>query len=144
LLATGDPASATKEFQKELEQDPNDFDSNLNLGALLRQDENLRGAALYIQRALRVRPRDPSAEFQMAGIEAAEGKLEDARLRLEETIRESPNFVEAHVTLATVYYRLRRKADGDRERVVVQKLTAEIQALQPAAQAASSGAEKPR
>lgn len=46
-------------------------------------------------------------------------------------MKEAPNFTEAHVTLATVYYRLKRKAEGDRERAVVQKLTAEAQAKQP-------------
>ena len=56
-----------------------------------------------------------------------EGKLEEARRGLENTIQASPTFVEAHVTLATVYYRLKRKADGDRERSLVQKLNAEIE-----------------
>jgi hypothetical protein len=37
-------------------------------------------------------------------------------------VRESPDFAEAHATLATVYYRLDRKADGDRERAIAQKL----------------------
>jgi hypothetical protein len=41
--------------------------------------------------------------------------------------------VGAHVSLATVYYRLKRKADGDRERATVLKLNAESQANQPGA-----------
>jgi Tfp pilus assembly protein PilF len=59
------------------------------------------------------------------------GQTENARKGLEELIRAEPNFVEAHVTLATVYYRLKRKADGDRERAIVQTLNDEIQAQQP-------------
>jgi len=134
-----------REFRLELQQDPNDFSANLDLGALLRQDQELDEAAQYIERALRVRPRDPGAEFQMASIKVAQGKLEEARQRLENTIKESPTFVEAHVTLATVYYRLKRKADGDRERGVVQKLNAEIQARQPASQTSAPGpTEKPQ
>src|SRR6185369_9713433 len=35
-LQTGDTAAARLGFQKELEQNPNDFESNLNLGALLK------------------------------------------------------------------------------------------------------------
>ena len=46
-------------------------------------------------------------------------------------VKAAPSFVEAHVTLATVYYRLKRKEDGDRERAIVQKLNAEAQAKQP-------------
>jgi len=37
------------------------------------------------------------------------------------------------VSLAGVYYRLKRKEDGDRERALVRRLTAEAQARQPAA-----------
>lgn len=37
---------------------------------------------------------------------------------------------QAHVTLATVYYRLNRKLDGDRERAPVQKLNAQAQSRQ--------------
>ena len=35
------------------------------------------------------------------------------------------------VSLATVYYRLKRKEDGDRERAIVLKLNAEKQAREP-------------
>jgi hypothetical protein len=59
--------------------------------------------------------------------------VEDARNQLEGIVKESPNFTEAHVTLATVYYRLKRKADGDRERAIVQKLNDEAQEKQPGA-----------
>ena len=45
-------------------------------------------------------------------------------------MKEAPVFTEAHVTLATVYYRLKRKADGDRERSIVLKLNGEAQAKQ--------------
>jgi len=52
------------------------------------------------------------------------------RRELELIVKEAPGFTSAHVTLATVYYRLKRKADGDRERAIVQKLNAEAQAKQ--------------
>ncbi len=52
---------------------------------------------------------------------------------LEAIVKESPRFLEAHVSLATVYYRVKRKAEADRERALVQQLNAEIQAKQPGA-----------
>ena len=61
------------------------------------------------------------------------GKIEEARMALERLTKESPQFVEAHVSLATVYYRLKRKEDGDRERAIVLKLNAEKQAAEPGA-----------
>jgi len=57
--------------------------------------------------------------------------VEQARAALESLVKEAPEFLEAHVSLATVYYRLKRKEDGDREREVVKKLNAAVQAKQP-------------
>ena len=79
---------------------------------------------------MQVRPNDPGVRYQLASITLHEGKLEDARRDLEAIVKESPEFTEAHVTLATVYYRLNRKLDGDRERAIVQKLNAATQAQQ--------------
>ena len=54
----------------------------------------------------------------------------DLRAGLEAMIKQAPQFVEAHISLATVYYRLGRKADGDREKTLSQKLTMEQRARQ--------------
>jgi Tfp pilus assembly protein PilF len=69
--------------------------------------------------------------YQLASIAFNNGETDEALAQLESIVKEAPNFNEAHVTLATVYYRLKRKADGDRERAIVQKLNAEAQAKQP-------------
>jgi tetratricopeptide (TPR) repeat protein len=132
LLSTGDPAGAQKAFQKELALDPNSFEANLRMGVLLRQDEDNAGAMKYFQRALLVRPGDIGVRYQMAATDLALGDVEPARKELEAMLKEAPNFTEAHVTLATVYYREKRKADGDRERAMVSKLNAEKQAAEPA------------
>jgi Tfp pilus assembly protein PilF len=71
------------------------------------------------------------ARYQIATISLAQGKIDQARQELESIVKEAPQFTEAHVSLATVYYRLKRPADGNRERSIVQKLTAEAQAKQP-------------
>ncbi len=52
-------------------------------------------------------------------------------MALEAMVKEAPSFTEAHVTLATVYYRLKQKEAGDRERAILQKLNAAIQEKQP-------------
>jgi tetratricopeptide (TPR) repeat protein len=132
LLSTGDPAGARKAFEKELALDPNSFEANLRMGVLLRQDEDNANAIQYFQRALLVRPGDIGVRYQMAATSLALGDVEQARQELETMLKEAPNFTEAHVTLATVYYREKRKADGDRERAMVSKLNAEKQAAEPA------------
>jgi hypothetical protein len=50
---------------------------------------------------------------------------------LESVAKDHPDFTENRVLLASVYYRLNRKTDGDRESAAVAKLTAEQQAKQP-------------
>ena len=124
-IQTGDTAAARLAFQKELAQNPNDFESNLNLGVLLKQDQDYDGARKHLDRALRVRPGEMQARFQLAAVNLAAGRLEAARAGLEAIVKQAPNFVEAHISLAAVYYRLQRKADGDREKALAQKLTME-------------------
>jgi tetratricopeptide (TPR) repeat protein len=134
LLSTGDPAGARKAFEKELTLDPNSFEANLRMGVLLRQDDDNENALKYLNRALMVRPGDIGVRYQMAAAELTMGQVEAARKDLETMLQEAPNFTEAHVTLATAYYREKRKADGDRERAIVSKLNAEKQAAEPGAQ----------
>jgi hypothetical protein len=62
------------------------------------------------------------------------GKPGEARELLEAVVKEYPEFVEARVLLASVYYRLNRKADGDRQRSIVEKLNIEQQSKQPGSQ----------
>lgn len=131
LMATGDTAAATKSFRSELALDPTDFDSNLNLASILRQDQDNDGARKLLDMALRVRPGDLRVRYQLASILLAENKTAEARASLEGIVKEAPKFTEAHVSLATVYYRLKLRPEGDRERAIVLKLNEESQAQQP-------------
>src|SRR5438132_1442317 len=128
LLSTGDQAGAQEAFVHALRDDPNNFDATLRMGVLLRKDEKFDEALKYIRHALEIRPGDVGVRYQMASIELSVGHVEEARAHLESLVAEAPNFTEAHVSLATAYYREKRKADGDRERAIVEKLNAEKQA----------------
>jgi len=131
LMSTGDTPAAAEAFQKELASNPNDFLSNLQLGVLLKQDQQFDEARARFDRALRVRPGDPGVRYQLATLDLQAGDLAKACSLLEKLVKESPNFVEAHVSLATIYYRLKRKEDGDRERALVLKLNEQKQAMEP-------------
>lgn len=131
LMATGDTTGAANAFLAELAQNPNDFNANLNLAVIRKQDQQYDEANKYLARALRLRPGDLRVRYQIATIQIAQGKSDAARIELESIVKEAPKFTEAHVSLATVYYRLKRKADGDRERLIVQQLNAEAQEKQP-------------
>lgn len=121
LLAKGDIERARAAFAQELALDPDDFTSNLNMGVLSKHDQEYADARRYLESALKTRPNDPGVRYQIANIDLSTGNLDRARQSLETLIAESPDFAEAHATLATVYYRLNRAADADRERAIAQK-----------------------
>ncbi|MGA7235982.1 MAG: tetratricopeptide repeat protein [Bryobacteraceae bacterium] len=129
LLSQGESDQARSAFTQELALDPDEFTSNLNMGVLAKQDQNYTEALSYFDRALKTRPNDPGIRYQIANVDLATGNLDQARKSMEALIAESPDFAEAHATLATVYYRLHRSADGDRERAISQKLMDQRDAL---------------
>ncbi|HEU4434184.1 MAG TPA: tetratricopeptide repeat protein [Pyrinomonadaceae bacterium] len=131
LMRLGDTEKAKAAFKAELASNPNDFDSNLYIGVLFRQDKDTEEALSHLKRAIQLRPREQYARYHLAAVYAAAGKPAEALPLLEGVLKEYADFVEARVLLASVYYRLNRKEDGDREKALVQKSTAEQQAKQP-------------
>jgi tetratricopeptide (TPR) repeat protein len=130
LLAQGESEAARSAFTQELALDPDEFTSNLNMGVLAKEDQAYAEGRRYLDRALKKRPKDPGVRYQIATVDLATGRFEPARESLELLVKESPEFAEAHATLATVYYRLNRRADGDRERAASQKLMDQRDAVQ--------------
>jgi VWFA-related protein len=128
LLGLGNPDLARREFEAELSRSPLDFDANLNIGVLLKTEQDYDAALRHLTRALGVRPGDIATRYQIAGIALARQETANATALLEGIVKEAPSFVEAHVALATAYYRQQRKADGDRERAIVERLNQESEA----------------
>lgn len=133
LMRTGDRDGAAKAFRKELETNHTDFDSNLYLGLLNKDDNRLDEAFDYVKRAARMRPRDPGVLYALGGLYLAAGRIGEAQQALEVLVQEVPDYQQGHVLLATVYYRQKRKDLGDRERAIVERLKAEAQAKEPGA-----------
>ena len=130
LFAVGEIERARTAFGQELALDPDDFVSNLDMGVLAKQDQEYVEARRYFERALKMRPNDPGVRYQMANVDLATGNPDQARKALEALIGESPDFAEAHASLAAVYYRLDRKADGEREHAIAKKLIDQRDAAQ--------------
>ncbi|MCM3871468.1 MAG: tetratricopeptide repeat protein [Pyrinomonadaceae bacterium] len=131
LMRLGDTEKAKIAFKSELASNANDFDANLYLGILLRQDKQIDEAKNHLLRAIGLRPRDQYARYHLAAVYAVAGKPGEARPLLEGVLKEYEDFIEARVLLASVYYRLNRKEDGDRQKAIIQKLSDEQQAKQP-------------
>jgi len=131
VLGAGERDRALASFQTELKNNPNDFDANLYLGILAKEEQRYEESQQYLKRASSLRPRDLNVSYFLANVELSLGKVAEAQKVLEEVVAQDPTFVEAHVSLATAYYRLKRKEDGDRERATILKLNAQKQAEAP-------------
>jgi tetratricopeptide (TPR) repeat protein len=130
LKEVGDGDQAAVQFREELKINPFDFVSNIEIALLLKQDSKFDEALAHLDAAMRVRPGDAGALYQRATVHVLQGHSDEARIELEKLTKEYPSFTEAHVSLATVYYRLKRKEDGDRERAIVRRLQEEDQKRQ--------------
>ena len=133
LLDSGRRAEATEAFRRELANNPNDFDSNLYLGLLLKDENNLDEARDYLKRASRLRAQDPRVLYGLGSLHLAAGQVEEAEKALAAVTVASPDYLQAHVLLAMVYYRQKKKDLGDRERAIAERLRQERQAREPGA-----------
>ena len=84
-----------------------------------------------LKRSLELRPNDPAPMFQLAQLVNAQGKPEEAAKLLEAVVAQLPNYNQAHVLLARVYFKLKRTEDAKREQAIIARLTAEQQKNQP-------------
>jgi tetratricopeptide (TPR) repeat protein len=121
LLRVNDPG-AEAAFRHALQDDPNDYSANLHLGGLLRFVGKFADAAPYLEKALLLRPAAPEARLQVGALQAAEGKVGEARKTLELLEKDWPDFLETHLQLASLYARMNLKDQSERERQIVLKL----------------------
>ncbi len=113
---------AKADLTQALAEDPNDYDAHVTLAAIYNTDRDLAAAQTHIDAALRLKPDASLAVFERARIERSEGKLEAAAKDFEAVEKQDPNWLQPHIDLAALYYRLHRPEDGARERAIVDKL----------------------
>jgi tetratricopeptide (TPR) repeat protein len=131
---TGDIRAAETAFREALKLDPEDFDANLYLGAILYKGRKMDEAKPYLDAALRLNPKSFMARYEVAMFKSTSGQYDEAAQDLEKLVKDDPEWLEPHEELATLYYKLHRPEDGAKERAVVEKLTAEQQAKGPGTQ----------
>jgi tetratricopeptide (TPR) repeat protein len=125
LMGTRDWEGAARAFRDELEINPNHYEACLLLGNLRKDEGRYDDALQYLKRAMQMRSGDTRVMYSLAGVYVAGAKYEEARKLLEEVARLVPDSEQTHVTLATVYFRLNRPQDAQRERDIVRRLNAE-------------------
>jgi len=132
--ALGDTTAALPAFEAALRQDPRDLMANLYLGTMRLKDRDLDGARPLLQIAFELAPQMPQARLQWAKLNSMTGKYAEAAAMLEELEKGDPNWLDPHIELAALYYKLHRPEDGQRERDIVQKLEAKEQNQGPSRQ----------
>lgn len=127
----GDIPIAEEDFRQALQIDPNNFDANLNLGAILYKRRDMDNSKIYLERAVQLKPKDLLARYESAMWKSTAGQYEVAAQELEALSKDDPDWLEPHVELATLYYKLHRPQDGAKERAIVDQLTAKQQSAGP-------------
>jgi tetratricopeptide (TPR) repeat protein len=120
-----DEDGAKEAFRRALDQNPSDFEANLHLGAILYRERELEGARPYLERALAIQPSSSLAVYALALVRSALGETDEAVKALEAVVQAAPDWVEPHVKLASLYFRLHRQAEGQRQQELVEKLRSE-------------------
>jgi tetratricopeptide (TPR) repeat protein len=133
LMGTGRRDEAVQAFKRALETNPNDFDANLYLGLALKDDGKLDEAYEHLKRAGRLRSQNPGVLYALGALHLAAGRVEEAQKALESVTAQVPDYRQAHVLLATAYYRQKNKELGDRHQAIAEKLRAADQAHEPGA-----------
>lgn len=132
--ALGDTEAALPAFEAALKQDPRDFYANLYLGTMRLKQRDFENARPLLQLALQLQPTNPQARLQNAKLDSMTGKYAQAAAVLEELEKADPNWIDPHIELAPIYYKLHRPEDGQRERDIVQQIEAKQQKAGPAPQ----------
>jgi tetratricopeptide (TPR) repeat protein len=123
----GDEKGARAAYEMALQANPNEFRAHFYLGALLYTERQLNAAREHLVRALELDPSSALARYQLARVERAQGDVQAAVKDLEAVEREEPHWLKPHVELAALYFFLKRRDDGAREKKIVDQLGAEEQ-----------------
>jgi Tfp pilus assembly protein PilF len=128
---TGDAKDAEPVFREALKVNPDDFEANLYLGTILYKRRNMDEAKIYLDHALKLKPSDTVARYEAAMYKSTSGDYTEAAKELEQLVKDDPQWLDPHVELASLYYKLHRPEDGARERQIVDRLRAAEQSKGP-------------
>jgi cytochrome c-type biogenesis protein CcmH/NrfG len=123
-LAMGRLDEAESAYRKAMEDNPKDPDYYVSYAAALRRDgtDKLDDAIVRLKSALLSNPGDWRIKLELGLCYQSKGQYADAAGLIEQAVQAAPDVTAAHVALATIYFRLGRKADGEREKKTIAEL----------------------
>lgn len=108
-------ADAKAEYEAALAQNPFDEKATLRLADIAFRANDTKTAHELSSNALQLQPDDPEANYELAKILLKMNEPEKAEPLLQHAEEEDPTNAIIHFRLSTVYHRLGRTADADRE-----------------------------
>ena len=129
--ASGDSEASVPAFQAALRADPKDATANLYLGVIRLKQRDFDSARPLLELALELRPGHPLTRLELAKLNGMTGRYAEAAATLEDLEKSDPNWLDPHIVLAAIYYKLHRPEDGQRERDIVQQIEAKQQKAGP-------------
>jgi tetratricopeptide (TPR) repeat protein len=125
-----DMSEAIGEFEAELKINPNDFNANFYTGYLYRRNKEYDKALISLKKAVQLRPNDGGALLQISVAHYLKGELEEAQQILEGVVKRDPDYLDAHVNLARVYYRKKMVVEGEREQRIADEMRTKLQEME--------------
>ena len=129
--AMGDSDASVPAFQAALLANPKDATANLYLGVIRLKQRDFESARPLLELALELRPGHALTRLELAKLNGMTGKYAEAAAALEDLEKNDPNWLDPHIELAAIYYKLHRPDDGQRERELVQQIEAKQQKAGP-------------
>lgn len=131
-VAVGDLDKAVDHYRKAIALQPRNGSYYTALAQALRKisDENNDEAIIELEKALALDTADLQAQQELALSLEQKRNYAKAQALLQQVTGKHPDLLSAHVALARIYYKQRKKAEGDRERAIVSRLESEEQARQ--------------
>lgn len=123
-FAMGKLDEAEASYRKAMEENPKDPDYYLSYATLLRRErpDKIDDAIVGLKNAQRINPGDWRIRLQLGLCYQSKEQFAEAAPLIEQAVRAQPDLLTGHVALATIYFRLGRRADGQREKKIVAEL----------------------
>jgi tetratricopeptide (TPR) repeat protein len=123
-FAMGTLDKAESAYRKAMEENPKNPDYYVSYATLLRREgtDKLDDAIVRLKSAQLINPGDWRIQLELGLCYQSKGQYADAAGLIEQAVQAAPDVTAAHVALATIYFRLGRKADGEREKKTIAEL----------------------